>query len=71
MGGKAFDTVRNIALGHYKKHNKSIISDLFHGFLFEEIMCDECKFITYRFEYFLMLHVQAPPEAPKITVFML
>lgn len=49
MGGKAFDTVRNIALGHYKKHNKSIISDLFHGFLYEEIMCDECKFITFRF----------------------
>lgn len=70
MGGKAFDTVRNIAVNHYNKHNKSIISDLFHGFRFEEIRCDECKYTAYRFEPELMLHIQAPPDAPKISAFV-
>lgn len=68
MGGKGYDTVRNIAVSHYNKNNKSIVSELFHGFRYEEIKC-QCGFATYRFEPELMLHIQAPPEAPKITVY--
>lgn len=35
LGGKAFDTVRNTVVNHYNRHNKSIVSDLFHGFHYE------------------------------------
>lgn len=42
MTGKAFDSVLKSAVAHYNKHNKSIISDLFHGFNYEEIKCDQC-----------------------------
>lgn len=49
MTGKAFDSVLTSAVNHYNKHNKSIISDLFHGFSYEEIKCDKCSFTTYKF----------------------
>lgn len=70
MSGKAFELVRNNTINHHNKHNRSIISELFHGFHYQEIKCDSCDFKNYRFEDHLMIHIQVPPDAPKLTIFL-
>lgn len=69
MSAKTFEQVRNYNLSFYNRHNKSLISTIFHGFHYEEIICDSCKSKTYKFEDFLMKHLQVPPESPKLFVY--
>lgn len=47
------------------------MSELLHGFTYEEIICDECKFTTYKFEDYLMKHLEVPPDSPKMTIYYL
>ena len=69
MTGKSFELVRNNNLNHYNRHNKSVISRLIYGFHYEEIICDFCQNKTYKFEDYLMKHLEVPPESPKIMVY--
>lgn len=57
MTGKSFEMVRNNNLNFYNRHNRSVISQLIHGFHYEEIICDFCDFKSYKFEDYLMKHL--------------
>lgn len=42
---------------------------MFNSFHYHEIRCDECEFTNYRFDNYMMVGLQVPPDTPLLSLF--
>jgi uncharacterized UBP type Zn finger protein len=70
MTAKSYETVRQSSIAHYNQHNSSIISRMFNGFHYQEIICQSCNSKAYHFENSFMIHVPVPLEPSKLEVYV-